>query len=135
MLQVSNKALYMLHLTCGPSHPNTTIIYISVAMMEGGLGNIHVTLCYLHEALKCNYRLLGVDCIQVNSTPPISVLCFTSWNSFTLQKSWILESSRLGLLKTTIGWVFLGIQTIASYHAIAIALSLMEAYSLNVQHE
>ncbi|CAI8613681.1 unnamed protein product [Vicia faba] len=27
------------------------------------------------------------------------------------------------------------IQTVASYHAIAIALSLMEAYSLSVQHE
>ena len=27
------------------------------------------------------------------------------------------------------------IQTAASYHAIAIALSLMEAYSLSVQHE
>lgn len=28
-----------------------------------------------------------------------------------------------------------GLQTAASYHAIAIALSLMEAYSLSVQHE
>jgi protein TIF31 len=27
------------------------------------------------------------------------------------------------------------VQTAASYHAIAIALSLMEAYSLSVQHE
>lgn len=27
------------------------------------------------------------------------------------------------------------LQTAASYHAIAIALSLMEAYSLSVQHE
>lgn len=31
--------------------------------------------------------------------------------------------------------IFLFIQTAASYHAIAIALSLMEAYSLSVQHE
>lgn len=30
---------------------------------------------------------------------------------------------------------FLHFQTAASYHAIAIALSLMEAYSLSVQHE
>lgn len=29
----------------------------------------------------------------------------------------------------------LPLQTAASYHAIAIALSLMEAYSLSVQHE
>ncbi|XP_013601385.1 PREDICTED: protein TSS-like [Brassica oleracea var. oleracea] len=58
-------------------------------MMEEGLGNVHVALRYLHEALKCNQRLLGADHIQ----------------------------------------------TAASYHAIAIALSLMEAYSLSVQHE
>lgn len=31
--------------------------------------------------------------------------------------------------------VFVTFQTAASYHAIAIALSLMEAYSLSVQHE
>lgn len=30
---------------------------------------------------------------------------------------------------------FIFLQTAASYHAIAIALSLMEAYSLSVQHE
>ncbi|KAG9148728.1 hypothetical protein Leryth_013409 [Lithospermum erythrorhizon] len=83
------RALYLLHLTCGPSHPNTAATYINVAMMEEGLGNVHVALRYLHEALKCNQRLLGADHIQ----------------------------------------------TAASYHAIAIALSLMEAYSLSVQHE
>ncbi|KAJ0965770.1 hypothetical protein J5N97_026908 [Dioscorea zingiberensis] len=81
--------LYLLHLTCGPSHPNTAATYINVAMMEEGLGNVHVALRYLHEALKCNQRLLGADHIQ----------------------------------------------TAASYHAIAIALSLMEAYTLSVQHE
>ncbi|KAI3868327.1 hypothetical protein MKX03_000238, partial [Papaver bracteatum] len=84
-----NRALYLLHLTCGPSHPNTAATYINVAMMEEGLGNVHVALRYLHEALKCNQRLLGADHIQTD----------------------------------------------ASYHAIAIALSLMEAYSLSVQHE
>jgi hypothetical protein len=36
-------------------------------MMEEGLGNVHVALRYLHEALKCNQRLLGADHIQVNS--------------------------------------------------------------------
>ena len=28
-------------------------------------GNVHVALRYLHEALKCNKRLLGADHIQV----------------------------------------------------------------------
>jgi len=36
-----------------------------VAMMEEGMGNVHIALRYLHEALKCNQRLLGVDHIQV----------------------------------------------------------------------
>ncbi|KAG5564321.1 hypothetical protein RHGRI_000504 [Rhododendron griersonianum] len=59
-----NRALYLLHLTCGPSHPNTAATYINVAMMEEGLGNVHVALRYLHEPLKCNKRLLGADHIQ-----------------------------------------------------------------------
>lgn len=64
-LRYVNRALYLLHLTCGPSHPNTAATYINVAMMEEGLGNVHVALRYLHEALKCNQRLLGADHIQV----------------------------------------------------------------------
>jgi len=59
------RALYLLHLTCGPSHPNTAATYINVAMMEEGLGNVNVALRYLHKALKCNQRLLGPDHIQV----------------------------------------------------------------------
>jgi len=65
-----NRALYLLHLTCGPSHPNTAATYINVAMMEEGLGNVHVhvALRYLHEALKCNQHLLGAGHIQVFNT-------------------------------------------------------------------
>lgn len=65
-----NRALFLLHFTCGLSHPNTAATYINVAMMEEGMGNVHVALRYLHEALKCNQRLLGADHIQV----PISLL-------------------------------------------------------------
>jgi len=68
------RALYLLHLTCGPSHPNTAATYINVAMMEEGLGNVHVALRYLHKALKCNQRLLGADHIQV--------ILFTSYFCF-----------------------------------------------------
>ncbi|KAL2933208.1 Protein TSS, partial [Bienertia sinuspersici] len=92
-----NRALYQLHFTCGLSHPNSAITYIDVAIMEEGMGNVNVALHYLHEALKCNKRLLGADQIQVSSHFKPSLLLF--------------------------------------YHAIAIALSLMEAYSLTVQHE
>lgn len=69
-----NRALYLLHLTCGPSHPNTAATYINVAMMEEGLGNVHVALRYLHEAIKCNKRLLGADHIQVVIPPSHEVL-------------------------------------------------------------
>lgn len=61
-----NRALFLLHFTCGLSHPNTAATYINVAMMEEGVGNVHVALRYLHEALKCNQRLLGADHIQVS---------------------------------------------------------------------
>lgn len=70
-----NRALYLLHLTCGPSHPNTAATYINVAMMEEGLGNVHVALRYLHEALKCNQRLLGADHIQVMSLVYLYYVC------------------------------------------------------------
>lgn len=62
-----NRALFLLHFTCGLSHPNTAATYINVAMMEEGVGNVHVALRYLHEALKCNQRLLGADHIQVQT--------------------------------------------------------------------
>ena len=65
LIRYVKRALYLLHLTCGPSHPNTAATYINVAMMEEGLGNVHVALRYLHKALKCNQRLLGQDHIQV----------------------------------------------------------------------
>ncbi|KAM1227692.1 hypothetical protein ACFX2I_006917 [Malus domestica] len=51
-LKYVKSALYLLHLTCGPSHPNTAATYINVAMMEEGPGNVHVALKYLHKALK-----------------------------------------------------------------------------------
>jgi protein TIF31 len=60
-----NQILYLLHLICGPSHPNTAATYINIAMIEEGLGNVHIALRYLHEALKFNEHLLGADHIQV----------------------------------------------------------------------
>ena len=65
LIRYVKRALYLLHLTCGPSHPNTAATYINVAMMEEGLGHVHVALRYLHKALKCNQKLLGPDHIQV----------------------------------------------------------------------
>lgn len=69
-LRYVNRALYLLQFSCGLSHPNSAATYINVAMMEEGMGNVHVALRYLHEALKCNIRLLGADHIQVSSLFP-----------------------------------------------------------------
>lgn len=79
-----NRALFLLHFTCGLSHPNTAATYINVAMMEEAMGNVHVALRYLHEALKCNKRLLGADHIQVSlslSLSPSPPLSPHGWNS------------------------------------------------------
>ncbi|KAK1304295.1 hypothetical protein QJS10_CPB11g00725 [Acorus calamus] len=40
------RALYLLHLTCMPSHPNTAATYINVAMMEEGLGNLRAVVLH-----------------------------------------------------------------------------------------
>lgn len=67
-LRYVKRALYLfLHLTCGPSHPNTAATYINMAMMEEGLGNVSIALRYLHKALNCNKKLLGPDHVQVCS--------------------------------------------------------------------
>ena len=81
------------------------------------MGNVNLALRYLHEALKCNKRLLGPDHIQVSFDLSVPFACLFVCMSFL-----VIDFG--GLL-----------QTAASYHAIAIALSLMEAYSLSVQHE
>ena len=67
-----NRALFLLHFTCGLSHPNSAATYINVAMMEEGMGNVNLALRYLHEALNCNKRLLGADHIQVSYRFPFN---------------------------------------------------------------
>lgn len=67
-----NRALFLLHFTCGLSHPNSAATYINVAMMEEGMGNVNLALRYLHEALNCNKRLLGADHIQVSYRFPLN---------------------------------------------------------------
>lgn len=87
------RALYLLHLTCGPSHPNTAATYINVAMMEEGLGNVHVALRYLHKALKCNQKLLGADHIQVLFSSFISCYCHSLKFLFPSNPTFYLNST------------------------------------------
>ena len=87
-----NRALFLLHFTCGLSHPNTAATYINVAMMEEGMGNVHVALRYLHEALKCNQRLLGADHIQVPISP-LSLSLYTQTHTHTHGYPHYMQSS------------------------------------------
>ena len=75
-------ALYLFHLTCGPSPPSTAATYINVAMMEEGQGNVNIVLRYLPKALKCNQKLLGSDHIQTAA----------SYHAITIEASSLMEA-------------------------------------------
>lgn len=96
-----NRALYLLHLTCGPSHPNTAATYINVAMMEEGLGNVHVALRYLHEALKCNQRLLGADHIQTAASYHAIAIALSLMEAYSLSVQH--EQTTLQILQAKLG--------------------------------
>ncbi|KAI3811665.1 hypothetical protein L1987_21392 [Smallanthus sonchifolius] len=106
-LKYVNRALYLLHLKCGHSHPNTAATYISVAMMEEGLGNVHVALRYLHEALKCNQRLLGADHIQTVASYHAIAIALSLMEAYSLifqheQATWQILQAKLFVCFTKI---------------------------------
>ncbi|KAF9669070.1 hypothetical protein SADUNF_Sadunf14G0069500 [Salix dunnii] len=95
------RALYLLHLTCGPSHPNTAATYINVAMMEEGLGNVHVALRYLHKALKCNQKLLGPDHIQTAASYHAIAIALSLMEAYPLSVQH--EQTTLQILRAKLG--------------------------------
>ncbi|XP_043706554.1 protein TSS-like, partial [Telopea speciosissima] len=95
------RALYLLHLTCGPSHPNTAATYINVAMMEEGLGNVHVALRYLHKALKCNKKLLGPDHIQTAASYHAIAIALSLMEAYPLSVQH--EQTTLQILRAKLG--------------------------------
>ncbi|KAM3332626.1 hypothetical protein ACQJBY_028044 [Aegilops geniculata] len=100
-LKYVKRALYLLHLTCGPSHPNTAATYINVAMMEEGLGNVHVALRYLHKALKCNQRLLGPDHIQTAASYHAIAIALSLMEAYSLSVQH--EQTTLQILRAKLG--------------------------------
>ncbi|EPS64934.1 hypothetical protein M569_09837, partial [Genlisea aurea] len=96
-----NRALYLLHLICGPAHPNTAATYINVAMMEEGLGNVHVALRYLQEALRCNQKLLGHDHIQTAASYHAIAIALSMMDAYSL--SILHEVTCLRILKAKLG--------------------------------
>ncbi|KAI8023162.1 Protein TSS [Camellia lanceoleosa] len=97
----NQRALYLLHLTCGPSHPNTAATYINVAMMEEGLGNVHIALRYLHKALKCNKKLLGPDHIQTAASYHAIAIALSLMEAFPLSVQH--EQTTLQILRAKLG--------------------------------
>ncbi|GLT49677.1 hypothetical protein SLA2020_232190 [Shorea laevis] len=92
-----NRALYLLHLTRGPSHPNTAATYINVAMMEEGMGNVHIALRYLHKALKCNQKLLGPYHIQTAASYHVIAIALSLMEAYPL--SVLHEQTTLKILR------------------------------------
>nr|CAB3452701.1 unnamed protein product [Digitaria exilis] len=86
---------------------------------------VHKATIYQQKALDINERELGLD-------HPDTMKSYGDLAVFYYR----LQHTELALKEFSVDVViFCYLQTAASYHAIAIALSLMEAYSLSVQHE
>ncbi|GER43905.1 tetratricopeptide repeat protein, partial [Striga asiatica] len=95
------RALYFLHLTCGPSYPTTASTYVNVAMMEEELGNVHVALRYLHKALKCNQMLLGPDHIQTAASYHAIAIALSLTEAYPLSVQH--EQTNLQILQAKLG--------------------------------
>ncbi|KAI3788936.1 hypothetical protein L2E82_01719 [Cichorium intybus] len=101
LLSYVNCALFLLYFTCGLSHANTAATYINVAMMEEGMRNIHVALRYLHEALKCNQRLVGVDHIQTAASYHAIAIALSFMEAYSLSVQH--EQTTLQILQAKLG--------------------------------
>ncbi|KAK2994489.1 hypothetical protein RJ640_021294 [Escallonia rubra] len=102
------KALAKMIAVCGPYHRTTASAYSLLAVVLYHTGDFNQATIYQQKALDINERELGLD-------HPDTMKSYGDLSVFYYR----LQHIELAL----------------NYHAIAIALSLMEAYSLSVQHE
>ncbi|KAF8393143.1 hypothetical protein HHK36_021384 [Tetracentron sinense] len=109
------KALAKMIAVCGPYHQTTASAYSLLAVVLYHTGDFNQATIYQQKALDINERELGLD-------HPDTMKSYGDLSVFYYRLQHI--ELALNILLTA-----------ASYHAIAIALSLMEAYSLSVQHE
>ncbi|CAN1223851.1 Protein REDUCED CHLOROPLAST COVERAGE 2 [Linum grandiflorum] len=142
------KALSKLVSVCGPYHRMTAGAYSLLAVVLYHTGDFNQATIYQQKALDINERELGLDHPDtMKSYGDLAVFYYRLQHTELALK---YVNRALYLLHLTCGpshpntaATYINVammeeglgNTAASYHAIAIALSLMEAYSLSVQHE
>ncbi|KAF8407168.1 hypothetical protein HHK36_006294 [Tetracentron sinense] len=132
------KALAKMIAVCGPYHRTTASAYSLLAVVLYHTGDFNQAAIYQHKALDINEKELGLDHPDtMKSYGDLSVFYYRLQH---IELALKYVNRALYLLHFTCGlshpnMAATYINTAASYHAIAIALSLMEAYSLSVQHE
>ncbi|PKU63385.1 Clustered mitochondria protein [Dendrobium catenatum] len=150
------KALSKMIAVCGPYHRMTANAYSLLAVVLYHTGDFNQAAIYQQKALDINEREIGLDHPEtMKSYGDLSVFYYRLQHIELALKFLHLERTPPAVLKSRnrkllscipgilvlLFWrppiPFQPIQpkTAASYHAIAIALSMMEAYSLSVQHE
>ncbi|KAF8389259.1 hypothetical protein HHK36_025952 [Tetracentron sinense] len=144
------KALAKLVAVCGPYHRMTAGAYSLLAVVLYHTGDFNQATIYQQKALDINERELGLDHPDTMKSYGDLAVFYYRLQHTELALNYVNRA--LYLLHLTCGPSHpntaatyinvammeegLGnVHTAASYHAIAIALSLMEAYSLSVQHE
>ncbi|KAE8724071.1 hypothetical protein F3Y22_tig00010968pilonHSYRG00203 [Hibiscus syriacus] len=113
--KLEDAALSKLVAVCGPYHRMTAEAYSLLAVLQATI--------YQQKALDINEREIGLD-------HPDTIKSYGDLVVFYYR----LQHTELALKDLNFDTCFQK-YTPASYHAIAIALSLMEAYPMSVQHE
>ncbi|EEF44839.1 eukaryotic translation initiation factor 3 subunit, putative [Ricinus communis] len=142
------KALAKMIAVCGPCHRTTASAYSLLAVVLYHTGDFNQATIYQQKALDINERELGLDHPDtMKSYGDLSVfyyrlqhielaLKYVNRALFLLHFTCGLSHPNTAATYINVAMMEEGMgNTAASYHAIAIALSLMEAYSLSVQHE
>ncbi|KAK4411504.1 protein TSS [Sesamum angolense] len=145
------KALAKLVAVCGPYHRMTAGAYSLLAVVLYHTGDFNQATIYQQKALDINERELGLDHPDtMKSYGDLAVFYYRLQHtelalkegedlacllSQFMQRRLVIFLSLTFIFQKWHPDSFYAYQTAASYHAIAIALSLMEAYPLSVQHE
>ncbi|KOM27277.1 hypothetical protein LR48_Vigan406s008700 [Vigna angularis] len=144
------KALAKMMVVCGPYHRNTASAYSLLAVVLYHTGDFNQATIYQQKALDINERELGLDHPDtMKSYGDLSVfyyrlqhielaLKYVNRALFLLHFTCGLSHPNTAATYINVAMMEEGmgnVHTAASYHAIAIALSLMDAFSLSVQHE
>ncbi|TQD80910.1 hypothetical protein C1H46_033537 [Malus baccata] len=155
------KALSKLVSVCGPYHRMTAGAYSLLAVVLYHTGDFNQATIYQQKALDINERELGLDHPDtMKSYGDLAVFYYrlqhtelalkyvnralyllhltcgpSHPNTAATYINVAMMEEGLGNVHVALSTHFWLLQTAASYHAIAIALSLMEAYTLSVQHE